>query len=115
MATDGESTDAAPKVDQLIGQLQSDCIPQILKVTVAFHGIQNDQIVGDRTGVLLCIGDAHFIITAAHGLAEIVKQQIPLYVSATTSDDLPVPLADSQFECIESDGVDFALVRLALH
>jgi hypothetical protein len=107
------ATDAEKQLDALLRRIEVECIPNIADVTVAFYGIQDGNIIADRTGVLLRIGSAHFIITAAHDLAGVVKNNIPLYVSAISQDELPIPLASVRFVCLEDEGVDFAVIELS--
>jgi len=55
----------------------------------AKHG---ERLAHNRTGVLLAIGDAHFVVTAAHDMEEVAKGHIGLYLSPSRG-QFAIPLS----------------------
>lgn len=93
--------DSKRKVADFIRRVHDEAVPTFERATVAFYGVQNGRIVKDRTGVLLRIADAMFILTASHDLREIVQQNIPLCISWNERTEMPIPLHDSRFHTTE--------------
>jgi hypothetical protein len=89
--------DFKKRVADFFRRVSHDAVPSFDHARVAFYGVQNEKIVKDRTGVLLRIADAMFILTASHDLREIVQNNIPLYISWNERSGLPIPLHDSRF------------------
>lgn len=98
---------------QFLDSVKTACLPKINSVTVPILGIQNDRIVHDRSGVLYRVGGHHFVLTAAHGLREIVQEAIPLYLSGNKKGADLVPLADARFISTEDDDRDIAAIWLS--
>lgn len=96
-------SDSKKRVAEFFQRVYDEAVPTFDRATVAFYGIQNDRIVKDRTGVLVRIAGATFILTASHDLREIVENNILLYVSWNERTELPIPLHDSRFHTTECE------------
>jgi len=93
--------------------LRSEILPEIERATIPIYGIQDEKIKRDRTGVLYKIADHHFILTASHGLRQIVEAKIPLYVLPNEADpEGPVVPLSAKYHTTEVDGRDIAVVHL---
>jgi hypothetical protein len=96
-----------------LARLKTEGIPRIEKTTVAFYGVQDEQIKRDRTGVLYTVAGLHFILTASHSLRQIVQNNIPLFIDRADCGALPIPIADAVFHSTEEEGRDVAAIRLS--
>lgn len=90
--------------------LEKSCIPRIDRATVPIVAVQDDKILHERTGVLYQIGPHYFVLTAAHGLREIVRHNIPLYISVNHPSVLPIPLTGANFLSTEEEDRDLAAI-----
>jgi hypothetical protein len=107
-------TKALPSlVASFLTRLKAEGIPRIEKAAVAFYGVQDEQVKRDRTGVLYRIADLHFILTASHGLRQIVQNKIPLFIDCADRRELPIPITDAVFHSTEQDGRDVAAIKLS--
>lgn len=93
--------DAKGKTAKFFQRVLNEAVPIFERATVGFYGIHEGTIVKDRTGVLFRIADALFILTASHDLRDIVRSNIPLYVSWNERTQIPIPLCDSRFHTTE--------------
>src|SRR5260370_37093700 len=98
-----DMSDSKGKVTEFFQRVREEVIPTFDRATVAFYGVQDEGIAINRTGVLLRIADAGFILTASHRLREKVQKSIPLYASWNERTDLPIPLHDSQFHTTDGN------------
>ena len=99
--------------DEFFDTVRNEFLPYIEKATVGLVVVQGEEIKHNRTGVLYRIGEYHFILTAAHGLREVIKNNIPLYVTTNTPGIAPIPIVRGIFHGTEVDGRDFTAIRLA--
>ncbi|MHC4443587.1 MAG: hypothetical protein ACYTF1_09200 [Planctomycetota bacterium] len=108
------SSNRSPTVTDFFNKITDKCLPHIERFTVPFYGIQDDQVKHDRTGVLYCIADHYFILTASHYLRAIIKNNIPLYIPQSDPNAIPFPLVDAVFHSTEVDnGRDVAAIKLS--
>ena len=78
-----------------------------------FMGSKDGQVKLDRTGILFRVADAHFILTAAHGLQTIVQANIPLFADFSTRHRIPIPIVEAQFHTTEERvGRDVAAIAI---
>ena len=57
------------------------------------YGRAKQLAVLDRSGVLLRVADAHFLVTAAHKLSRIASHGIPLYLPSPGPGEKPLPVS----------------------
>jgi hypothetical protein len=94
-------------------RFHDEAIPNIAAATVPIYGFQDNQVKQDRTGVLFQIADSHFIMTAAHGLDGILREQIPLLADFSKKHRIPIPLVKARFHYTEEkNGRDVAAIEL---
>lgn len=87
-----------------------ECDQYFEHVTVPIYGLQDGQVIHDRSGVLYRIENSYFILTAAHGLREMLEHNIPLFLAG----DPPVTLISSTFHSTEVEaGRDVAAITLS--
>ena len=79
--------------------------------TVQLFGYQDDSFVPDRTGVLFGVGDSHFVITAAHYLPEIARNNIPIFLPPTNPSQRPIQLVGRTL-ITEQETIDIAVWEL---
>lgn len=103
----------SPFVSDFLERVKKEIVPTIVDATVPFYAVQNDRIVRDRSGVLLRVGDEHFILTASHDLKAIVENDIYLYVGWSEEDLVPVPTIDAVFHTTEEESRDVAVIKLS--
>jgi len=103
----------SPLVRDFFERVEREIVPTIVSATVPFYAVQNDAIVRDRSGVLLQVGDEHFILTASHDLKAIVDNNIYLYVGWCEDQLVPVPIPDAVFHTSEEHSRDVAVVKLS--
>ena len=108
-----EHQSLSPFVSDFLERVQKEIVPTIVEATVPFYAVQNDTIVRDRSGVLLRVGDEHFILTASHNLKAIVDNDIYLYVGWCKEDSVPVPIPDAVFHTSEEQSRDVGVIRLS--
>jgi len=118
----GRSTEGnSPRAAQLPLELMKECVPEIEAATVPIGGVQEEQFVHDRTGVLYRVGDQHFVLTASHApsknrddldLRAIIENNVPLYVSVNNTNVRPIPLIEARFYGSEVDGRAVAAIRI---
>jgi len=102
-----------PPLQKYFDDIRNECIPAIEAATVPILDLPNVTFKHDRSGVLYRVGDHHFIVTAAHGLREIVGREILLCVSMNAHERLPIPLDnEARFHGTEVEGRDIAVIRL---
>lgn len=97
---------------QLLERVRDRVLPRIIHATIPFYAIQNDNIVRDRSGVLLRVADEYFILTASHDLQKIIKAKIYLYVGWDKDEQIPIPIHEACFHTTEDDCRDVAVIRL---
>jgi hypothetical protein len=108
------SDETPPLLAEYRRKLEEECIPLVERFTVPLYGLQNGQVVHDRTGVLYEIAGVSFVLTAAHDLQEIIGQQIPLFIPPFVDDADPLPLTDAAFFATEAEGGrDVAAIQLS--
>lgn len=105
--------EVSPLVNDFFRSVGEKVLPWIVEATLPFYAVQNDQIVRDRSGVFLRIGDDHFILTAAHDLKAIVENNIHLYVGWSEDEAVPVPIHDAVFHTSEEQSRDVAVIKLS--
>ncbi len=94
-------------------RVHDEAMPHIAAATVPIYGFQDNQVKQNRTGVLFQIADLHFIVTAAHGLYEILREQIPLLADFGRTHRIPIPLVEARFHYTEeNNGRDVAAIEL---
>jgi hypothetical protein len=81
------------------------------RTTVQVFGYQEGKFVPDRTGVLFRVGESHFVITAAHSLADIAAHNIPLFLPPSQQDAPPISLSGKTV-CTKDASVDIAVLEL---
>jgi hypothetical protein len=103
----------SPFVRDFFKRVEGEIVSTIVSATVPFYAVQNDAIVRDRSGVLLRVGDDHFILTASHDLKAIVDNNIYLYVGWCEEDLAPVPIPDAVFHTSDEESLDVAIIKLS--
>lgn len=98
---------------EFLAKIRDQVVPRIVRATLPFYAVQNDEIVRDRSGVFLRVGDEYFILTASHHLEAIVGHNIYLYVGWDEEDKVPVPIPDATFHVTEEDIRDVAVIKLS--
>lgn len=99
-------------ITRVLEKVRDKVLPRIVNATVPFYAVQNDEVVRDRSGVLLRVADEHFILTASHYLKEIVNANIYLYVGWDKNEEVPIPIHEAQFYTTEVNSRDVAVIRL---
>ncbi len=102
-APEGENRELGDE-NAFFRRVNDEAFPHIDAATVPIYGFQDKQVKLDRTGVLFRIADSHFILTAAHGLQDIIQAGIPLLADFSTRHRIPIPLAKGQFCTTEEKG-----------
>ena len=113
MSTDESQKMLPDQIRELFGIINDTCLKTIDRTSVPILGIQDGEIRHDRTGILYKIADDHFIITASHDLHQIVKANIPLYLSMNKPGVMPVPLGKAKVHSTEDEGRDVAAILLS--
>jgi hypothetical protein len=103
----------SPALAAFFQRIHREILPRITRATVPFYVVQNDRIVRDRSGVLLRVGDEHFLLTASHYLKAKVQNSTYLYAGWCEETAIPVPLADAIFHTSEEESRDLAVVKLS--
>lgn len=79
--------------------------------TLPIVGIVNGKPTLDRTGILLSIAHLDFLVTAAHGMQQIVEHGIPLYVTSPRKSEGGIAI-NGEIHGISEKIVDIAIIRL---
>ena len=98
------------QVHKLFATINETCVTRIDRASVPVLGVQDNEILHDRTGILYRIADEHFVLTAAHYLHQIVKANIPLYLSMNKPGVLPLYLGKAKCYSTEDEGRDVAAI-----
>jgi hypothetical protein len=109
MASDSPTNEA----QTFLRRIGDDLLPGIATAIVPIFGLSpQEQFVQDRTGVLLQIGEGHFLLTASHDLRRYVAHPIALAISPSRAGEPPIHLLNSTFHGIDEHDVDVAVIRL---
>lgn len=107
------SSNPTRSADAFCKRIGAELLPGIAKAVVPIFGLsEQEQFVQDRTGVLLQVGEGHFLLTASHGLRQYIAHPIPLGISPSRAGEPPIHLLNSTFRGIDEHNVDVAVVRL---
>jgi len=112
MSNDEPKHELSDRSREFFKAIHETCLRRIDRASVPILGVQDDEIRHDRTGILYQVGGNHFVLTAAHSLQQIVKANIPLYLSINRPGVMPLPLADAKFCSTEEEGRDVAAIWL---
>lgn len=75
----GQQKAASPRVQAFIDRIRGEIVPKLEDATLPILRVnRSDKLIMDRTGVFICIGDEHFVWTAAHELEKRIEQAVPL-------------------------------------
>ncbi len=107
-----EAPSGKDRVAAFFDKLNTDILPKIDKVTVPLHGVQDDVLKHDRTGVLYQVADHHFILTAAHWLRDIIQHNILLFIPTYGAADPGIPLVGALFHTTEKEIRDVGVIHL---
>ena len=100
------------RIGDFFATINETCLQRIDRVSVPVLGVQNGEIQHDRTGILYRIADEHFVLTAAHDLHQIIKANIPLYLSMNKPGVIPLSLGKAKCHSTEEEGRDVAAIWL---
>ena len=99
--------------------LRAEVIPWIERATVPFYYLQKDSrkneygIAGkDRSGVLLHIGNDHFILTAAHYLDAYIRDDIFIFMSWDDEEKCPIPITTDEIALTDQKTFDITAIKL---
>ncbi len=107
--------------DAFISVVQKQTVPRIEQSTVPFFHLrknpqtneyENGVIDKDRSGVLLKIGDDHFLLTAAHNIPDMVRDKIFLCMSWDEDEHAPIPITTDQIAVSDERTLDVAAIKL---
>jgi hypothetical protein len=112
--TDAEQL-ADDTVREFLRRVRDEAFRLIEAATVPLYGFQDNQVKQDRTGILFRVANTHFILTAAHGLWQILGAEIPLLADFSMRHKVPIPLVQAKFWMSEEeDGRDIAAIEIPI-
>jgi hypothetical protein len=85
-------------------------IVEFATVPIAF--VKDGKVTPDRTGILLAIGDNHFVLTAEHDLEEIYNLGYIPFIAAASPTGQPTPLLHDRMVVSHDSKIDIAVFRL---
>jgi hypothetical protein len=101
-------------------RLRSEIMPWIEQSTIPFFHVRRNMLTNeheiadkDRSGVFLRIGDDHFLLTAAHLIADYPDEQIYMYMSWDDDDKDSIQIPVEQFSLTPEDSLDVAALKLS--
>jgi len=101
-------------------RLISEMVPWIERSSIPFFHLRrnpstNEHEIGDkdRSGVFLRIGDDHFLLTAAHQIAQYPDKQIFMYMSWDDDDKDTIQIPVEKFALTPEDTLDVGAMKLS--
>jgi len=93
-------------------RVYSECPERLSDVTVPILGEIDNCLKDIRSGVLLQIGELHFLITAAHRIKYWSQHQARFHIAAAESGRSTIPLFSPKFALLNEEVVDIAIFEV---
>lgn len=107
------------KISSFVKKIREQIVPRVREHTISFFHWRRDPQTNeysildkDRTGVLLRIGDGHFILTAAHEIDRIIDEEMILGMSWDDVEKVPIQIRNTDVALTRPDQSDVAAIKL---